>query len=268
MVLVVDPGLGGRATSWQVDDVELLARYGDHPVEQGMYPMAPWAGRLRGNGVPTADGFRDLPITYDGWAMHGTVLAREGRVIRNDSTSTGAALDLSFDTHPEWPWPMRVDVGWRVEAERVTTTIAVNSDGGEFPAVVGWHPWFRRQLPVGGPATWHARVHARLERGSDALPTGRELAFDPADGPFDDALRVPDGRMELRWPGALSIDIASDAQWFVVYDRPQEALCLEPQTGPPDGLVARAGGSPRVVTPDAPLTMTVTWTVRREEALR
>ena len=78
-------------------------------------------------------------------------------------------------------------------------------------------------------------------RGDDHLPTGEVVPYDPGDGPFDDAFRVPDGRATVSWPGALAIDIASDSDWYVVFDELPSFVCVEPQSGPPDGL--RAGDS-------------------------
>ena len=45
-------------------------------------------------------------------------------------------------------------------------------------------------------------------------------------------------------------------RYVVVFDELAEAVCVEPQTGPPDALTLE----PFVVTPDHPLTTTMTWT--------
>jgi aldose 1-epimerase len=63
----------------------------------------------------------------------------------------------------------------------------------------------------------------------------------------------------LTWPGQLELTVSSPEQWVVVYDEQEAAVCVEPQTGPPDGLNTR----PRLVTPLEPLEATTTWTWRR-----
>ncbi|GDY64584.1 hypothetical protein SAV14893_039770 [Streptomyces avermitilis] len=70
---------------------------------------------------------------------------------------------------------------------------------------------------------------------------------------------MPDGvHVTLSWPGQLELTVASREEWVVVYDEQPEAVCVEPQTGPPDGLNTR----PRLVTPIEPLEATTTWTWR------
>jgi aldose 1-epimerase len=262
LALLVDPAKGGRAVSWQVGGHELLTSNGDHPVESGMYPMAPWAGRLRGNSVDGPAGRCDLPATYEQWALHGTVLAASAEVLRSHTSASGADLLLSVRDHPNWPWPMDVLVGWQVQNSRVTTTLEVRSLEGTFPVVLGWHPWFKRRLDVGQSAQWWVDATHRVERGSDALPTGNLLPFDAHEGPYDDAFSVATGRARIEWPNALSIDIHSDGPWFVVYDQPEHCLCIEPQSGPPDGLRPWPWWPTSEAAPDSPVRMTVSWDVK------
>ncbi len=53
--------------------------------------------------------------------------------------------------------------------------------------------------------------------------------------------------------------MTSREEWVVVYDEQAEAVCVEPQTGPPDGLNTH----PRLVTPLEPLEASTTWTWTR-----
>ena len=252
--LTIDLDAGARAVSWTVDGTELLGGAGTSAVEYGMYPMAPWAGRVRGNALTWNGSRHDLPVSHDGWALHGTCLDAPGRLVAHE----GPALVVRFEEHPGWPWPAAVEVGWRLEPARLVTTLVVEALGEPFPAVVGWHPWFRRDLGRGEPVEWRLEATDQLVRGDDHLPTGERIPFDPSAGPFDDAFVVPTGRAAVRWPGALSLDVVSDGSWFVVFDQRPEAVCVEPQSGPPDGL----DGTHGVAAPGVPLTMTTTWSVR------
>lgn len=253
--LVVDPGCGGRAVSWTVGDLELLGVRGRDPAEYGMYPMAPWPGRLRGNRVVVDGVVHDLPVTYDGWAMHGTVLAAPWQVVTHEQDSDAAVLELVVPLGAGWPWPGRVRQTWRLGADALVTSLTVESDGPAFPAEVGWHPWFVRRLARGGPVVVDLSATGLLERGPDHLPTG--VVLDPAGvvGPYDDAFVVPDGRARLTWPGALRLDVSSEVGWFVLFDQLPEHVCLEPQSGPPDGL----GPGAFVVRPGHPRTAAATW---------
>lgn len=258
--VTVDPGAGARLRSWVVDGVELLARRGDAPQEHGCYLMAPWAGRVRGNVVAAGSREHALPPTYDGWAMHGTVLDRTWEVLAADDCEVALRTSLG----PAWPWPGRAHVTWRLEDGALVSRLRVEAlAGASFPAVAGWHPWFRRRLDAGGDVAIEMAASAVLERGPDHLPTGRRLDPAAVAGPFDDAFLVPDGRVRLTWPGALELTASSTAAWVVVFDELPDEVCVEPQTGPPDGL---SGPGVEVVTPERPLEVATTW--RWRDAVR
>jgi len=247
----VDPSAGGRLVSWRVGDLELLGTRGPLPEEHGCYPMVPWPGRLRGNAVRFAGAEHPMPVTYLGYAMHGTLLGRALRVAER----TPHRVELRGELGPAWPWPGRATVTWELGEGRLRSRLEVATDGDPFPAELGWHPWFRRRLDRGEPLRWRMDASAVLERDAAGLPTGRRL--DPADvrGPFDDAFEVPDGRARIDWPGALSLEIAGDAGWMVVFDELEDVVCLEPQTAPPGGPDDAA----EPVRPGAPRAAQVTW---------
>jgi len=96
------------------------------------------------------------------------------------------------------------------------------------------------------------------ERGDDHLPNGNRV--DPRPGPWDDCFGVPDGvDVTLTWPGRLQLKVTSREEWVVIYDEQEAAVCVEPQTGPPNGL----NTLPRLVTPIEPLEATTVWSWRR-----
>lgn len=262
VTLTIDLSLGARATTWTVGDLSVLTGNGAGPVESGMYPMAPWAGRLRDNSVTVDGRVVRLPPTRDTWALHGTVLAAPVELVELEQHADRALLSARAVEHAGWPWLTQVDVTWDLRPRELITTIMVSAVDSTFPTVVGWHPWFARHLARGGALRWDMAASAQVERGADYLPTGELLPYDREAGPFDDAFRVPDGRAKLRWPGALAIEIASDAQWFVVFDELPIAACIEPQTGPPDGLNQGLGLPIPVAAPGAPHSMTTRWIMR------
>lgn len=253
--VVVDPSAGARVTTWAVGDLELVGARGWDPAEHGMYPMAPWPGRLRGNRVVVDGVAHHLPVTYAGWAMHGTVLDAPWQVVGHEQRADGARLEVAAALGAAWPWGGRVHQVYEVEADRVVTTLSVSTDGPAFPAEVGWHPWFVRRLARGGPLEVEIAASGLLERGADHLPTGVVLDPGTVPGPYDDAFVVPDGRARLTWPGALRLDLSSDVTWLVLFDELADFVCVEPQSGPPDGL----GATAFVVRPGQPRTATATW---------
>lgn len=264
VAVVVDLDSGGRATQWTVAGQELLGHYGDHPIQHGMYPMAPWAGRVRDNTVAWNGAGHALPINNDPWAIHGTALAQSASVLELAQDADQSRLVARIEEHPGWPWPMAIDVEWCLRPRELTTVITVHALVEPFPAVVGWHPWFRRRLDSGDPLELSMPASEQLVRGDDHLPTGEVSPYDAGSGPFDDAFRVPGGRVTVSWPRALAIDVASGSDWYVVFDELASYVCVEPQSGPPDGLHAlgRAWDGPGIASPGSPHVLTTTWTMR------
>lgn len=264
--VVVDLDRGARAVAWSVDELALIRPTAEASIDFGMYPMAPWSGRVRDNRVRDyRSGGHDLSANHGPWAIHGTVLDTPTTLVAADGDAHVDRLVVQSrqDPGPRWPWPMLAVVTWEVRADSVRSRIEVQALGEPFPAVLGWHPWFLRRLERGGDAVWELAADAMALRGADHLPTGELVAADTAAGPFDDAFRVPSGTASIRWPGALSLHVSS-APWFVVYDERPDWVCLEPQTGPPDGINDGLGEPVTWVTPGSPAALDVTWTITRE----
>ncbi|MFR9724467.1 aldose 1-epimerase [Streptomyces sp. MS19] len=250
--LTVRPDQGARLSSLRIAGTEVL-RQGDR---YGSFVMAPWCGRTRDGRFTDGGTVHQLPRDAGPHAIHGTVRRRAWRTVRADAGSAAFLCDL---TDP-WPWPGRVTqlVELAPDGGGLTLTLGVETLGDSFPAQAGWHPWFLRALAPGGrdveigfDAAWQE------ERGEDHLPTGRRIAPEP--GPWDDCFGMPDGvDVTLTWPELLELKVASRAPWAVVYDEMAEAVCVEPQSGPPDGL----NSAPRRVTELEPLEISTTWTWR------
>ncbi|WP_129841263.1 aldose 1-epimerase [Streptomyces sp. RFCAC02] len=254
--LTVRPDQGGRIASLRVGGTELL-RQGDR---YGSFVMAPWCGRTRDGRFHNGTSEHRMPLDAGPHAIHGTVRHRAWRTVTADDTSAALVTDL---TDP-WPYPGRVTqlVELAPDGGGVTLTLGVETLGDSFPAQAGWHPWFLRSLTPGGSEVRLAfDAEWQEERGEDHLPTGRRIA--PRPGPWDDCFGMPDGvRVALTWPGELELTVESRTPWVVVYDELPEAVCVEPQSGPPDGL----NTMPRLVTELEPLEISTTWTWRRPAA--
>jgi aldose 1-epimerase len=63
----------------------------------------------------------------------------------------------------------------------------------------------------------------------------------------------------LLWPGKLRLDMTSSAPSMVVYDKQPDAACVEPLSGPPNGL----NTAPRLATSIDPVVVTTRWFLSR-----
>ncbi|KUN94084.1 aldose epimerase [Streptomyces caeruleatus] len=246
------PGNGGRVGGLRVAGRELL-RQGER---FGCFPMVPWCGRIRDGRFLDGAVVRQMPLNAPPHAIHGT--ARDGawKVAR----VTGDEAVITYDLVEPWPYTGRVTQVVRLAADSLSLTMAVETYETSFPAQIGWHPWFNRNL--GGEGAQDVRVDFtpgwQEERGEDHLPTGERI--EPLPGPWDDCFGMPDGvDVTLTWPGQLELKVSSREEWVVVYDEQEAAVCVEPQTGPPNGL----NSLPRLVTPLEPLEATTVWSWRR-----
>jgi aldose 1-epimerase len=256
---VLDPGAGGRIAALRVDGVDLLVTRGDGPLTWGAYPMVPWAGRLR-DGMLRWDGSA-LALPTDllpPHAIHGTLIDAAWEI---GAPAGDAAAILEAPLGDAWPFGGRAVHRVSLTDETLTATLEVHADGRPFPAIAGWHPWFPRTLQgpgaaMGDPVEVEVRARGMLRRGDDYLPTG-EVVPVPA-GPLDDCLVGVTSAPVVRWPGAFEITIESDAAYWVVYTQHADGVCVEPQTGPPNGLNT---GDFTLVEPGRPLiaSMTLRW---------
>jgi aldose 1-epimerase len=250
--LTVLPENGCRIGSLTVDGVELL-RQGSH---YGAFPMVPWCGRTENGRFRNGDTVHQMPLDAGPHAIHGT-----GRHAAWQSApgATDTAAGFYYDLAEPWPYPGRVTQLFELGENAVTLTLGVETYGDSFPAQAGWHPWFLRNLGQGGQDAEPSFTPGwQEERGENHLPTGRRI--DPKPRPWDDCFGMPDGvDVTLTWPGELRLRVTSPAEWVVLYDEQPEAFCVEPQSGPPNGL----NSLPHLVTPIEPLEISTTWTWER-----
>ncbi|MBK3565293.1 aldose 1-epimerase [Streptomyces sp. MBT62] len=243
--VTVQPGNGGRIGGLRVGGTELL-RQGER---FGCFPMVPWCGRIRDGRFLDGGTVHQMPLNSPPHAIHGTVRDGAWRTARRAPDETV----ITYDLVEPWPFPGRVTQAVALTADALTLTMAIEAYGDSFPAQIGWHPWFNRNLGgedvlVDFSPAWQE------ERGDDHLPTGNRIDVKPS--PWDDCFGMPDGvDVTLTWPGQLALKVTSPEQWVVVYDEQEAAVCVEPQTGPPNGL----NTLPRLVTPIEPLEATMTW---------
>jgi aldose 1-epimerase len=238
----VDPQFGGRLSSFVVDGHELLWQPevgagpmpgANHPFGWGSFVMAPYAGRIR-HGRFDFDGVSyELPITMPPHAIHGTVYDSAWMVDRVASDAHHATCQLSVPIGDPWPFE-----GHLVHEISLTETSLVQRltlhAAESMPATLGWHPWFSRAVEgADGPIEWSFdRTNvSMLQRDADGIASSTLVSV--PDGPWDDCFTGV-GAVTVRWPGLLELQVSHDCPYVVLFDGLDHAVCVEPQTGPPN----------------------------------
>lgn len=242
----VDEVGGGRIERLEVDGLALLVPKEVDERNHGAFPMAPFAGRVRDGRFAFEGTDHQLPRNKAPHAIHGYV--RDLRWQVGQSGTDSAVLGVKLGD--PWPFAGRVVQRFALAPDRLDLTMEVHATGRPMPASCGWHPWWSRELSRGDALEVELHADAMYRRDDDGIPTGELSPVTPP--PWDDCfteLGAP--AAVLTWPGALSVTVETDCPCVVVYTEPEHAVCVEPQSGPPDELNL----APRVVEPDAPLVV-------------
>jgi aldose 1-epimerase len=250
--VVIDLAAGARIASWKVHGLELLEQrmIANHPFGWGSYAMVPFAGRIRNGQLAFQGTIHQLPINMGEHAIHGTGFDCPWTLL--SATNTLAIVGLRFSD--PWPFAGTVTHLFQLSNDRLIQQLSV-SPAEDQPVTVGWHPWFRRQLDQGAALQLDADLqHAqKWQRDASGIPT--EKLVPVTDHPWDDCFRGV-GAIALRWPGALSLEVTHDCPDVVMYD-PAHAICIEPQSGPPNSV--NFSSRDAVVPAGSALEHTVQW---------
>jgi galactose mutarotase-like enzyme len=183
-------------------------------------------------------------------AIHGTARDQPWHVA--EATATVAVLDLALSA----PWPFGGRVVSRVELtpNALDLRLEVHATDHPMPVACGWHPWWNRHLGVGEALEVELHADVMYRRDAEGIPTGELGEITPP--PWDDCFAgLGSPAAVLRWPQALSVTMETDCPCLVVYTQPERAVCVEPESGPPDAFNL----DPAVVEPGPPLVVTTTW---------
>ena len=218
----IDTDNGGRIASLHVAATSLLVTHADSLLDWGLYPMVPYAGRVRSATLGFNNQQFSLRANASPHSIHGTVFDHPWNVEAHDATS----ILMSTDTGPEWPFAATVTHHIEVSDNKVrcVLTITVHEP---MPAQLGWHPWFAQPHQV------DTSFNSMLRRDDDGITTLERI--DPLPPPVDDCFFEPNA-----WPtiyiGNCAVEIASDCPYWVRYDAAGGDVCIEPQSGPPNGI--------------------------------
>lgn len=235
----IAPDVGGRIESLLVRrsigtefvDTELLitrnspAVDSTDPFSWGCFTMVPFCGRIRDAEITFEGANHPLEKRSGPHAIHGTVVERPWVVLKVTSSSALLGCDLG----PRWPFEGMVHHEISIDDHGLSMTLSLSAHDS-MPAQVGWHPWFRRptthSLPFGG----------LLERDPDGIASSRKVAFDHEErNVFDDCFVERNGPVTM-YIDSVSLSLESDCSHWTVFDRPAHGICIEPQSGPPNGV--------------------------------
>lgn len=234
LTTTIDSAAGGRIASFEIDGREILVTGARGTYDWGLYPMVPYAGRVRDAQFVFDNRVHRLPVVTNGHALHGTVMHRQWSCESSTSTEATLTVDLGDD----WPFPATCTHTVTLLPDRLRCVLTVRA-GETMPVQIGWHPWFCT------PNSVDTSFSAMLERDADGITTDRRV--DPSEPPVDDCFLEPNAWPRVHFTDA-TVEIASDCPFWVRFDAPFGDVCIEPQSGPPNGintspLVIDAGGS-------------------------
>jgi aldose 1-epimerase len=214
-----------------------------------MYPMVPWAGRVRRGRFAHGGQDVQLPLRLPPHAIHGTVFESAWQVVDQSVASATLRTHLGGD----WPWPGEATHALQLDATQargvgLRCRLEVRSLGPAFPAQVGWHPWF---ADGGRPPHLTFAAQAMYRRDADGIAIAEMVR--PAAHPWDDCFVGVTEPPRLRYADGLTLVLRSDCDHWVVYE-PDHAVCVEPQSGPPDGFTL----APVLVSAAQPLSRSLT----------
>jgi aldose 1-epimerase len=230
--LKIDPFMGGRLSSLVVDGHDLLWRRtpGEGPFGWGSFVMAPYAGRIPLATFTFAGQTHHLPIAMAPHAIHGTTYEVPWTVTDQDASSVRLECEFGRD------WPFRGGIVHEISLfdDHLDQRLTARAADVVQPITFGWHPWFPRVLrPGGSEVQWsfdRAGVHM-FQRDSAGITTSQLV--DVPEGRVDDCF-LGVGTVKVEWPGEFVFDIEHDCPVIVLFDGLDHAICVEPQTGPPD----------------------------------
>ncbi len=184
--------------------------------------MVPFAGRLRDGQLHFDDATFQLPINSPPHALHGLLFDTPWQI----ESVSHSDITLSASLGQIWPFPSVVHHHISLTATHLRCELSISGQR-TMPVQLGWHPWFA------APQDIEFNFSSMLRRDTDGITTTERT--EPLDPPVDDCFLEPNA-----WPrihsGGHVWEVASDCPYWVRYDAPDGNVCIEPQSGPPNGL--------------------------------
>ena len=222
IIAKVFPEFGSRLGSLVINEQHILLTGGndDDPLSWGCYPMVPFAGRLRHGKLHFNNATHQLRLNRQPHSIHGTVFDRTWDI--RQQTSSSITLETDFGIH--WPFQGTVIHHIEVTDHQIHFELTVTAHE-TMPVQVGWHPWFIK------PQSSSLRFKSMLQRDPHGITTTQEV--EPPQSPVDDCFINPQGDVTLTI-NEQHLTLTSNCSHWVIFDKPENATCVEPQSGPPN----------------------------------
>ncbi len=246
--LELRPEIGGSISEFRLDDQPLLRPTSEEAVAAlgargcASYPLVPYSNRLRDNRFTFAGQTYDLPVAFNGQAIHGVGWRRPWQV---DAHGTDRAT-LAYEHAPDadWPFAFRAQQDFTLDAGGLSCRFTVTSLAPHAaPVGFGPHPFFAR--PPGTRLRFTAaRVWLQDDRRitTTAIPVPAEWDFSRerpiGETVLDHCFTDWGGRAEIILPYA-SIALTAEAAFrhlIVFLPEGRDFFAVEPVTNLTDGL--------------------------------
>jgi aldose 1-epimerase len=228
------------------------------PNALACYPLLPYSNRIGGArfefdgrevNVPRNRAAEPLPIHGDGWL-------RAWRVVeRGDTHAT-----LSLERERAKPHAYRARLSYALDDATLIVTLAVENAGREpLPFGLGLHPFLPRdadtKLSAAAGGLWLPDADWLPVRHVPAPPAWTfGVAYPLPDALVNHAFTQWSGRACVVWPRKrLSVTIAADADYYVLYTPPgEDFFCFEPVDHPINAVNLPGGAGEHGMTVLAP----------------
>jgi aldose 1-epimerase len=222
----------GRLTSLVLGGHQLLVSDdGSGPWSWGGFVMAPWTSLVRDATFRFAGSEHHL-TTDDG--PHAVL----GLTWKLPWLRTGNRLVCDLTSGRDFGWPFGGTV-WqepRLTPAGFELTLGLSPGADVMPAAIGWHPWFRRSLDVGGAVDLALPVGSwRQGRDGAERPDGTCTAVEAGAQQHNDCLQTP-GPTRLVWPGCGVLEVHGSTPWTTIYSTNPRGVCVEPVTSPAEQM--------------------------------
>lgn len=245
---LIRPAFGGRVVSLEFDGQEHLAdgrRIEADPWRGGSYPLAPWAGTLPRESVDIGGDRISVPRCSDGTLKHGYVHSEAWTAVHVAQTR----VEMLCNVDGAGPWNGTCRQTIELAPDRLRVELEYHAVGTT-PVALGFHPWFCREDDGSLPRlifTPERRVvtdgHGHEVEASRAVPVPRDAMY-----------RADGSAPRIEWRDGRRLEVHSDAQVWVVYERDPLGVCVEPWTHTPAefaaGRALGVDGAPARLTMD------------------
>ncbi|MCL2673174.1 MAG: hypothetical protein FWF01_02150 [Alphaproteobacteria bacterium] len=237
--------------------IDLMRPPGDKArdaLDMSMYPMVPYAGRIRGGSfvywgvrhiVPQNHPFLTEPLNGDGWTEKWRVTERSENFITLTYQHTG---ETGF------PFPYSASIVYGVSGHKFTAVISVTNTGDfPMPCGLGWHPFFLRtkdmRIRMRNRQLWadeNKAIKTQIQNTPEHMLFTDDRALDDMDA--DACFGGFDGKIEITYPShriRLNVAAKGDCSHVTLYTPADKKwVCIEPMTNATDAFnLASAGVS-------------------------